>query len=499
METQPVRLTRSLLILALILPGLYLTSLYSYLLFHTLVEIFVIVISAGVFILAWNTRPMLDNHYLLFIGIGLLFVAGLTVLHTLAYKGLGVFPETGANLPTQLWIAIIYLHSLTFLLASFFIGRSFRIGYVIGGYVVATVLLLASIFYWRIFPDCYIEGQGLTPFKVVSEYIVSLIFLISIGLLVKHRQKFEPDVLGLLIIAIVFNIAAEMAFTIYVDVYGLSNLIGHLLRLISVWLIYKAIVETGLVKPHYLLFRNLKQSEETLRRQTAELQARNNELGAFAHTVAHDLKNPVAHIVSAAELLLEYDASLAKDERQQTLEIIRGSGFKMSEMITDLLLLAEIRHTDVLSKPLNMTVIVEEAMNRLAPLLQAQQVELILPEEWPVALGYAPWVEGVWVNYMSNAIKYGGEPPRLELGAACQSNKIIRFWVADNGPGLSPEVQSRLFMPFTRLDQLRNKGHGLGLSIVQQIVTKLGGEVGVESEGIPGRGCRFYFTLPAAK
>ena len=261
-EIQPVRLTRTLLILALILPGLYLTSHYSYLLFHTLVEIFVIVISGGVFILAWNTRQMLDNQYLLFIGIGFLFVAGFTVLHTLTYKGMGVFPETGANLPTQLWIATIYMHSLTFMLASFFIDRSFKIGYVVGGYVLVTVLLLASI-YWQFFPDCYIEGQGLTPFKVISEYIVGLIFLISIGFLVKHRHKFEPDVLGLLIIAIVFNIAAEIVFTFYSNVYGLSNLVGHLLRLISVWLIYKAIVETGLVKPHRLLFRNLKQSEET--------------------------------------------------------------------------------------------------------------------------------------------------------------------------------------------------------------------------------------------
>ena len=497
METQSIRLKNSLLFLTLALLGLYLTSLHSYLLMHTVAEIFTIVISGGVFILAWNTRQMLDNNYLLFIGIGLLFVAALTLLHTLAYKGMGVFPKYDANLATQLWTAIIYLHSLTFMLAPFFIDRSFKISYVLGGYLLATGLVLLSIFYWRIFPVCYIEGQGLTEFKVVSEHIVGVIFLISIGLLIKHRQKFEPDILRVLILAILFNIGAEMAFTFYINVYGFSNLIGHFLRLISVYLIYKAIVETGLVKPHRLLFRDLKQSEETLRQQTAELQTRNQELDAFAHTVAHDLKNPVATIISASELLLEYDSALSDEEWQKTAEIIKQSGFKMSNLITDLLVMAEIRHADVLVKPLNMAAIVEEALNRLAYLFEAQQVDLILPEVWPTALGYAPWIEEVWVNYMSNAIKYGGTPPRLELGGAAQpEDGMACFWVVDNGPGLSPEAQAQLFSPFTRLEQTRAKGHGLGLSIVQRIVTKLGGQVGLNSEGIPGRGSRFYFTLP---
>ena len=135
METQSIRLKNSLLFLTLALLGLYLTSLHSYLLMHTVAEIFTIVISGGVFILAWNTRQMLDNNYLLFIGIGLLFVAALTLLHTLAYKGMGVFPKYDANLATQLWTAIIYLHSLTFMLAPFFIGRSFKISYVLVGFI----------------------------------------------------------------------------------------------------------------------------------------------------------------------------------------------------------------------------------------------------------------------------------------------------------------------------------------------------------------------------
>jgi signal transduction histidine kinase len=118
----------------------------------------------------------------------------------------------------------------------------------------------------------------------------------------------------------------------------------------------------------------------------------------------------------------------------------------------------------------------------------------ITPELWPVAEGYTPWVEEVWINYLSNGLKYGGHPPRLEVGATPQDDGMIRFWVKDNGPGLDAEEQARLFAEFTRLGKVRAQGHGLGLSIVRRIMEKLGGQAGVESE--VGQGSLFYFTLP---
>jgi signal transduction histidine kinase len=124
------------------------------------------------------------------------------------------------------------------------------------------------------------------------------------------------------------------------------------------------------------------------------------------------------------------------------------------------------------------------------------QAVVKLPPEWPPVSGYAPWVEEVWVNYLSNALKYGGRPPRIELGAQPQPDGMVRFWIHDNGSGLTPADQARLFAPFTRLNRARGIGHGLGLSIVRRIVEKLGGQVGVESQ--PGQGSTFFFTLPAA-
>jgi len=496
MAERPVPLSRavSLLVGALLLLGLYLTSHYSYLLFHSLVEVFSIVVACGIFMVAWNARQFLDNDYLLFIGISFLFVAALDLLHTLAYQGMGVFTEYDANLPTQLWIAGRYIQSLSLLIAPTFVRRRLKPHLAFLSYAAVVFLLLASIFYWHVFPDCYIEGVGLTPFKKTSEYIICLILLASIARLLQYRTQFDLGVLRLLILAIVLTIGAELAFTSYVSVYGFSNLVGHLFKIISFYLVYRAIIATALVKPYRVLFRDLKQSEEDLRQYTVQLQARNEELDAFAHTVAHDLRNPLAVIISTGRVLNAHYGSKLEEEMQELLGMITRTAFKMSRIIDELLLLAEVRKAKTKATRLDMGAIVADAQQQLAQSIETNQVEISLPDTWPVALGYAPWIEEVWANYISNAIKYGGQPPYLELGANRQAGGMIRFWVHDNGPGLTPEEQEALFTPFTRLDQVRATGHGLGLSIVKRIVEKLDGQVGVESE--PGQGSFFYFTLP---
>ena len=249
----------------LVLLGLHLTSLHSYLLFHSIVEIFSIVVACGIFMLAWNARHFLENTYLLFLGIAYLFVGGLDLIHTLAYTGMGVFEGYGTNLPTQLWIAARYVESLSLLIAPLLLGRRLKVNALFLGFVSVTSLLLASIFYWNIFPACFIEGIGLTPFKKISEYTISLILLASIAILLKKGRDLDISVLRLLIASIVVTIVSELAFTLYAHAYGLANMIGHYLKIVSFYLIYKAIIETGLARPYALLFRNLKQSEEALR------------------------------------------------------------------------------------------------------------------------------------------------------------------------------------------------------------------------------------------
>jgi len=232
---------------------------------------------------------------------------------------------------------------------------------------------------------------------------------------------------------------------------------------------------------------------EALRQRTVELEARNEDLAAYAHTVAHDLKNPLSYVVSLAEVLREEYDTIPEEELLRYLHKMAQRGRKMTNTIDELLLLAGVRQMEVGMIPLDMASIVAEALQQLGDMIEEHQAEITLPETWPVALGHGPWVEAVWVNYLSNAIKYGGHPPRMELGAMVQSGREVCFWVRDNGAGISPEEQARLFKPFTRIEQVSTKGHGLGLSIVQRIVSKLGGQVGVESE--IDQGSVFSFTL----
>ncbi|MDY6877805.1 MAG: PAS domain S-box protein [Chloroflexota bacterium] len=234
---------------------------------------------------------------------------------------------------------------------------------------------------------------------------------------------------------------------------------------------------------------------EAMHQHTIELQARNEELDAYAHTVAHDLKNPLAPIVGFADVLETDYTTMSKEEVERYLHMIARNGRKMSNIIDELLLLAEVRQVKKVALiPLEMATIVAEALQRLALIIEEHQAEITLPATWPVALGHPLWVEEVWTNYLNNAIKYGGQPPLVELGATVQADGDVCFWVRDNGDGIPLEEQARLFTPFTRLALTRAKGHGLGLSIVRRIMEKLGGHVGVESE--IGRGSVFTFTLP---
>ncbi len=309
METKPSADSKWIIIISgiLILSGLYLTTLYNYLLFHSIAEVFIIVVSCGIFIIAWNSRRFLDNNYLLFIGIAYLFIAILELIHTLGYVGMGIFKGYDTNLPTQLWISARYMESLSLLIAPLFFGRKIRLNILFITYASATCLIFLSIFLWNIFPTCFVEETGLTPFKKISEYIISLIFTGSIALLFQKRKEFEAGVYRLLVASIVLSIVAELAFTFYSHAYGFSNLVGHYFTIISFYLVYKALIETGLVRPYDLLFRNLKQSKDVIRNERDRAQRYLDVAGVIIIVLNADQK--VALINKKGCEILGYDES----------------------------------------------------------------------------------------------------------------------------------------------------------------------------------------------
>ncbi len=252
---------------------IFLTSYYNYLLFHSIAELFSILIAFSIFIIGWNSRRYMKNSYFLFLGIVYLFVGLLDLIHSLAYSGMGVFLEFDANLPTQLWIAARYLETLSLLVAIILINKKIDYRFLFLLYSIIITLLIGTIFYWRIFPTCYIVGVGLTSFKIYSEYVINVILFITILITIQKRNRFEHKIFIYLIISTISTIIAEMAFTFYVSVFGFSNLVGHIFKIISFYLVYKAIIETGIKKPYNLIFRDLKLHEEELLTYHAQLES----------------------------------------------------------------------------------------------------------------------------------------------------------------------------------------------------------------------------------
>lgn len=260
-----IKTANSFITLAVIMALLYWSYQFSYPLFHSLAEIFCVVIAAGIFAIVWNSRKFIDNNYFLFIGISLLFVGVIDLFHTLAYKGVGIFSFGGANLPTQLWIAARYLEAAALVSAPFFINKKIRPNLLFIIYSALASFSLASIFLFKIFPTSYLERSGLTAFKIISEYLIAALLIAAIILLYKKRLNFEPRVWRLLIAALILKIFSEIMFTLYVNVFSSANFLGHIFKVASFYLFYLGIIETAMMRPYQLLFKNLKDSETSFK------------------------------------------------------------------------------------------------------------------------------------------------------------------------------------------------------------------------------------------
>ncbi|MDC7241140.1 MAG: MASE3 domain-containing protein, partial [Spirochaetales bacterium] len=240
----------------------------SYLLFHSVIELVSISVAFSMFLLIRSVRKTNINGSYTYLGTAYLFVGVITLLHMLSYRGMGVFQlSNSANSATQLWIAARAVEAVTMLFFPFVVKNPERYSKWKGlliFFLLVTVLSIASIFIWNNFPDAYIDGEGLTLFKIISEYIFCLILLAAIFLLKRQRHLMDRMVWRQLTLSLWFSIAAELFFTLYSDVYGLTNTAGHYLKFISYILIFNALIHSTLQSPYTTIFRNLKDNHDKL-------------------------------------------------------------------------------------------------------------------------------------------------------------------------------------------------------------------------------------------
>lgn len=237
------------------------------------------------------------------------------------------------------------------------------------------------------------------------------------------------------------------------------------------------------------------ETEAKLRNYAAELEAVNKELDAYSYTIAHDLKAPLSGILGFVELM-EYFLPIDSEKSQRYAARVRESAEYMTRMVSQLLMLAKLRNAEESVEPVNVATLLKSTMIRFAEQVEKENIKIVLADNIPPAMGHAPWIEEVFANFINNAIKYKGDDnptPVIQIRGQVQGDEV-RYEIEDNGVGIKEDDLSRLFEMFTRLHATDQEGSGLGLSIVQRIVRKLNGRVGVESTY--GKGSTFWFTLP---
>ncbi len=318
-----------------------------------------------------------------------------------------------------------------------------------------------------------------TPWKTaVTSTVISLIITIIV---VQYFNGWIPFYVPFIVIASAFPVA-----------YGASTAILRYQQIIDQQNESLVALTTELMETN----GELQDHNQKLNDLTQMLEASNAELNAYTGTVAHDLKNPLSTIINYLELSEYYLANNDSKQVAQKIEQAKQGALQSVQIVDSLLLLANIRQEDrIQTETIEMDQVIAQVQERLDLMIAEYNAQLQLPAKWPSVRGYAPWIAEVWINYVTNALKYGGHPPTVTLGSDQNDQGVVRFWVRDNGSGISANQQGLLFREFSRLCNSA-EGHGLGLSIVKRIVEKLGGQVGVESQ--KGQGSLFYFTLPEA-
>ncbi|HTO23080.1 MAG TPA: MASE3 domain-containing protein [Spirochaetia bacterium] len=479
--------------------ALWLSSQFSYLLFHSLVEVFSVVVGGAIFMISWSSREQPEARPFLLLGIGYLFVAILDTFHFLSYEGMAALANNQDN-ATRLWVAARALQAaatLVFLLP----WRSRRGASVVFVFLFfggAALVAMLSIYAWNVFPRCLVEGTGVTPFKKASEYVISGVFALCIVLTVRGPSFLTRVEQRYLVAAFGLTIASELVFTLYSSAYGYQNLIGHYLKIAAFFLCYRALFASK-VRGRVTLIAELRRSKQRLEASEMELRKANLSKDKFFSILAHDLRNPIGGIVNLSELLYRRFHELEPGRAREMAGLIRDGASHSAELLECVLQWARAQsgRLEVNASRVVLSELCEGIVAMLEPVAAGKGIGVAsrVPAD-AVAWADENMLATVLRNLLSNAVKFTPRGGAVVLTAA-EDAGWQTLTVADTGVGMNAEQLSRLFRIDTHFScpgTESEEGHGMGLILCKELVELNRGSIWATSQ--PRGGSNFTLRLP---
>ena len=289
----------------------YASASINYLVFHVTAELFSIVIASTALIVALTSKRFTQNHFVVFLAVAIGWCGAVDLLHTLVYKGMNLLPVNESNLATQLWIIARFEQALALLIAPFFLRHVLRTGYAVIGFGLASAVFVLLAVTGQ-FPNAFVEGQGLTPFKINMEYLIIGIMAIALWLYWKNRALMSRTLFINMVLAVVSLILAEFAFTQYANVYAKSNMLGHILKIFGYWFIYQALVQNTLKEPFSALSRAANSFDSVP--EPTILVSRDGKIQQINNAAAELAKRPKEELVGTDAHSIFHDANVQKKE-----------------------------------------------------------------------------------------------------------------------------------------------------------------------------------------
>jgi len=484
----PIALTAILLVIAY----------FDFLTFHTLAEFFAISVALVMFSFSWYTSDFSRNRFLLFLASGYFWVGVLDLAHALSYKGLSILPYTGTNASSQFWIVTRYFEAVLLFLAPLLAGLAIRKAWLFAANgAVALALAGGVVSGWL--PDTYVEGTGLTPFKIYSEYVIILMLIAAVVAILHRRTLLDREEAMLLVASVLMTIGAELAFTVYEDPYGLANLVGHVFKLFSFWMIFQAIVASSLRKPYL----DLQDALEVARESRRSAEHANRAKSDFLSMMSHDLRTPLNAIIGFSDMMRhETLGPLGHPKYGEYTEAIGKSGAQLIDLINDILDVSKIEsgsydldEEEIEVRPLLADICL--GYDRDTP-LGSHAIRLDIPADAPCLRAERRALSQIATNLIGNSAKFSEPGSEIAVSWRPGEDGGWALGVHDSGRGIPADRIHRITEPFVQGHphlSRRRQGIGLGLHIVRLLSDLHGATLRIES--VEGKGTTVYVEFPA--